>query len=83
MRDGPVVCRKRHELAARYIEPGDIVGVCLAFGADGRGVYLDAQLRHSDPDGEMALMGLQFVDLETDYAREALAVIADKLREQA
>ena len=68
--------------AARYIEPGDIVGICLAFGADGRNVYLDAQLRHSDPDGEMALMGFQFVDVETDYAREALAVIADKLREQ-
>jgi hypothetical protein len=58
------------------------VGICLAFGADGRSVYLDAQLRYSDPDGEIALMGFQFVDVETDYAREALAVIADKLREQ-
>ena len=68
--------------AARHIEPGDIVGICLAFGADGRSVYLDAQLRHNAPDGEMALMGFQFVDVEADYAREVLAVIADKLREQ-
>ena len=56
--------------------------ICLAFGANGRSVYLDAQLRHSGPDGEIALMGFQFVNLEADYAREVLTVIADKLREQ-
>ena len=67
--------------AARYMDSGDIVGICLTFGAEERSIYLDAQLRHSDPDGEMALMGFQFVDLETDYAREALGVIADKLAE--
>ena len=58
------------------------MGICLAFGGDGRSVYLDAQLRHNAPDGEMSLMGFQFVNLEADYVREALTVIADKLREQ-
>ncbi len=68
--------------AARYIGLGDIVGICLTFGAEDRSVYLDAQLRHYNPDGEMALIGFQFVDLVADYARDAIEAIAEKLHHE-
>ena len=75
---GGILVRASGE-ASGYIEPGDIVGICITFGGEGQAAYLDAQSRHHGADGEMAMLGFQFVDLETDYAGEAIALIREKL----
>lgn len=48
--------------AAKYVEVGDIVGVQITFGGNEMPIVVDAQVRHCARDGEMALIGLEFVD---------------------
>jgi len=67
--------------AAGSVELDDIVGARLNFGADGRSVYLDARLRHQSCDGHTTLLGFEFVHVETEYAREAIALIAEKIQQ--
>lgn len=70
--------------AARYMEVGDIVGLRITFGADNQEVLLDGQFRHSAPDGRMALVGFQFVDVdETPTSSHAWEVIKKKVSEMA
>jgi c-di-GMP-binding flagellar brake protein YcgR len=68
--------------SAKDVEPGDTVGVHIAFGAgDGR-VFADATLRHADIQDNAALMGFQFIGLtETPEGREALQIIGRKVSE--
>jgi hypothetical protein len=58
---GGLLVRTGYE-AAKYVEVGDILGVHITFGGSGQSVFVDAQLRHCARDGEMALVGLQFVE---------------------
>jgi hypothetical protein len=58
---GGLLVRASYE-AAKYVEVGDILGVHITFGESGQSVFVDAQLRHCARDGEMALVGLQFVE---------------------
>lgn len=58
---GGVLVRTGYE-AAKYVEVGDILGVHITFGGSEESVFVDAQLRHCARDGEMALVGLQFVE---------------------
>jgi hypothetical protein len=58
---GGLLVRASYE-AAKYVEVGDILGVDIKFGLSGQSVFVDAQLRHCARDGEMALVGLQFVE---------------------
>jgi hypothetical protein len=58
---GGLLVRTSYE-AAKYVEVGDILGLHIKFGENGRSVLVDAQLRHCARDGEMALLGLQFVE---------------------
>jgi hypothetical protein len=68
--------------AGLFIDGGDIVGIELDFTADGKIVYLDAQRRNCQEDGEMVLLGFQFVDVDrTEYARRAVELIGQKLAE--
>ncbi len=68
--------------ASRCLETGDIVGVRIVFGAADESIFADAQYRHSQPDGEMALLGFQFVGLmETPEGQEAMQLIAQKVTE--
>jgi hypothetical protein len=61
--DGGLMIRTSYE-AAKYVEVGDIVGLHVMFDAQRDPASVDAQVRHSAPDGEMALIGLQFVESE-------------------
>jgi len=69
---------------SQYIETGDIVGLQLAIG-EGEGseqILSDAQLCRSDPDGEMLMVGLQFIENdEPGQACEVYEKIKAKLRE--
>lgn len=58
---GGLLVRTSYE-AAKYVEVGDILGVHMTFGGTEQSVFVDAQLRHCARDGEMALVGLQFVE---------------------
>ncbi|MCK4600901.1 MAG: PilZ domain-containing protein [Phycisphaerae bacterium] len=68
--------------AAKSLEPGDIVGVRLGFGAEMETVYADAQFRHTEPAGESVLLGFQFLGLgQTDVGKKALTLIVAKVTE--
>jgi len=68
--------------AARAMETGSIVGVRLAFGAAEETVYMDAQFRHAQPDGDVAQLGFQFITLtHTQEGHDALQVISAKVAE--
>ncbi|MCD6304106.1 MAG: PilZ domain-containing protein, partial [Planctomycetes bacterium] len=61
---GGLLVRTTYE-AAKYVETGDIVGVHVLLGGDEEdSVFVDAQIRHCARDGEMALIGMQFVENE-------------------
>jgi len=60
---GGFLVRTSYE-AGKYVEVGDIVGVQIAFDGNENTPPVDAQIRHCARDGEMALIGVQF--LETD-----------------
>ena len=64
--------------APAFLETGFIMGCRLSFGADGSEiVYADAQFRHAQPDGDMALIGFQFVGLDqSEQGREALGTLS-------
>ncbi len=49
--------------AVKYVEVGDILGVHVHFGTGKADATLDGQVRHCDRDGEMALIGIQFIEL--------------------
>lgn len=59
--------------AAATLDVNDIVGVRMAFGAARETIYADAQFRHAEDDGDMVLMGLQFIGLT--QSREGLATL--------
>ncbi len=69
---------------SQYIETGDVVGLQLVIG-EGEGserVITDAQLCRSDPEGEMLMVGLQFIENdESEQAYEVYQKIKAKLRE--
>jgi hypothetical protein len=69
---GGALLRTNRE-AAEYIEAGDLVGVRVTFGETENAAILDAQLRHAQPDNDMAMLGLQFVD--TDHSQETLTAM--------
>jgi hypothetical protein len=50
--------------AAKYVEVGDIVGLQVTFDGEEASALVDAQVRHSAPDSDMALIGIQFVETE-------------------
>ena len=63
------VCIRADVEAARYIDVGDLIGVRVTFGGDlSDGILMDATLRHAEKDGQMVLMGFQFV--EGDFSPE-------------
>jgi len=69
---------------SRYIEIGDIVGLQLTIGQGDapEQILIDAQFCRSDPDGEMLMVGLQFIDIEeSEQTHEAHEKIKAKLRE--
>jgi c-di-GMP-binding flagellar brake protein YcgR len=64
------------------LEPGDIVGIRIVFGAGEHALFVDAQFRHAEPDGDCVLIGLQFVGLLQNAAgRSAFQVISRKVSE--
>ena len=68
--------------AAEVLEAGAIVGVRLAFGTAEDTTFTDAQYRHAEPDGEMTLMGFQFIGLaQTSEGQKALKMILRKMAE--
>ncbi len=80
---GGMLVRTTYE-AAKYLEVGDMLGVLVTFGSEEQAALIDAQLRHCAPDGEMALMGLQFVQVEGDeQGAGALELIHRKIAERA
>lgn len=68
--------------AAEAVEPGDIVGLHVVFGAGDDVVHADAQFRHADPaDGQWRL-GFQFLGLgQTRNGRHALQLISNRVSE--
>ena len=70
------------ECASAEMDLDDIVGVRLGFGAGQETVYADAQFRHAQPDGEMTLIGFQFVGLgHSAEGLKALKFIITKVSE--
>ena len=68
--------------AASTLDVNDIVGVRMAFGAAQETVYADAQFRHAEDDGDMALMGLQFIGLaQTAEGLASLQLLTAKVSE--
>ena len=81
--EGGCYVRTSREVS-RYIEIGDIVGLQLTIGEGDapEQILIDAQFCRSDPDGEMSMVGLQFIDIdESEQTREAHEKIKAKLRE--
>lgn len=69
---GCYVRTNRH--ISRHLEVGDIVGLQLVIGEGDQAeeVLIDAQLCRSDPDGDMLMVGLQFMDAEqSEHVRRA------------
>lgn len=60
---GGLMVRTSYE-AAKYVDVGDILGLQVTFDGEEASALVDAQVRHSAPDGEMALIGIQFVETE-------------------
>jgi len=68
--------------ASSSLEEGALVGVRLAFGPARETVYVDAQFRHVQIEGENAIMGFQFVGLAYGpEGRHAIDLIAAKVAE--
>ncbi|HUS93185.1 MAG TPA: PilZ domain-containing protein [Phycisphaerae bacterium] len=57
--------------AARYVDTGDILGVQILLGTRIPATVVDAQVRHCGQDGEMAMIGMQFVHADDDPASNA------------
>ena len=75
-------CVRTDGEAGRYLDPGDVVGLRMLFVEDDEEVSLDAQLRHTEPDGRMVLLGFQFAELDgSERTARALAVIRAKADE--
>jgi hypothetical protein len=81
--DGGLLVRTSYE-AAKYVEVGDILGVQVLFGQEEQAAFVDAQLRHVARDGEMALLGFQFVAGEPEGDDGAgLEMIRRRIEERA
>lgn len=81
MSTGGMLLRSSYE-AAKYVEIGDIVGMHILLGNDEPAAFVDAQLRHCARDGEMALMGLQFVEMpQSEEAGAGLQLLREKIEE--
>jgi len=70
------ICIRTNSEAAKYTDLGDVVGIRMTFGGGKGEIVIDAQFRHVEPDGAMALLGFQFVDSDQSArvkaAREAV-----------
>ena len=83
---GGLLVRTSYE-AAKYVEVGDVVGVQVSLGGTEQPALVDAQVRHCERDGEMALIGMQFVETvggpEANAGIEAIRLrIAEHSRER-
>ena len=68
--------------AASDVEVGDDVGVRLTFGLGEQAVYLDAQIRYLELEGEQTVVGFQFVGLDHNAeGRETLSLISARIAE--
>ena len=70
---GGLLLRTSYE-AGKYVDVGDIVGVQIVFEDNEEPILIDTQVRHCERDGEMALIGVQFI--ETDQAPDNISGIA-------
>lgn len=69
---------------SRYIEVGDIVGLQLTIGEGEQAeeILVDAQFCRGDPDGEMMMVGFQFIDVDlSEQTRGAHEKIRARLSE--
>jgi hypothetical protein len=70
--------------SGQYLEVGDIIGARLLFEGHQVPVYANGQLRHAFMEGNMGVLGFQFVGMEdTDEGRSALAFIGARVEEYA
>jgi len=68
--------------AAEALDPGDIVGVRLIFGAGEQKVYADCEVRHAEAVADNAHLGFRFIGLEqTKEGAATLQLIAHKIAE--
>jgi c-di-GMP-binding flagellar brake protein YcgR len=66
--------------AARFLEPGDIVGVRFLFGLEEEPVYINAQFRRATFENNVANMGFQFAGVEQSLETMAsLEIVVDKI----
>jgi len=73
---------RTHKSGMDFYEAGDLVGACLKFDEDASLLLLDAQFRHGQADGAMALLGFRFLGLEKDPdSADALEAIIRKIRQ--
>lgn len=64
------------------LEPNDLLGVRLTFGAGQETLYADAQFRHSEVQGGEALLGFQFIGLgNSPEGLEALKYLCNRVSE--
>jgi len=78
---GGLLVRTSNE-AAKFVDPDDIVGIHVLFDGQDEPVAVDARIRHCAQDGDMALIGIQF--LATEEIPEnaaALEMIRSKIPE--
>jgi c-di-GMP-binding flagellar brake protein YcgR len=65
-----------------FLETGDLVNVNIAFDADSPPLPLEAHYRHGQPDGNMALLGFEFLPLMmTDEGRKLSELIRQKIEQ--
>jgi len=69
--------------AGRYFQAGDVLGLRILFGPQRKNAVLDTQLRHVQPDGEMAVLGFQFLSPEDTPEGEEIMSYIRRLSELA
>jgi hypothetical protein len=70
--------------AGGYLEVGDIIGARMLFDGHQLPIYVNAQLRHAFMEGNMGVLGFQFVGMgDTDEGRDALAFMSARVDEYA
>ena len=72
-------CMRTIAEAAKYLKPGDVANARLTFCAEQETVYLDAQFRYACKDGNMALLGFQFMHTGTEEDRATHEFIKRKV----
>ena len=73
---------RMNRAALDYFQSGDVVGARILFERESQEVLADAQLRYGQPDGQMAVLGFQFLGLaQTPEGRSALDFLTAKVNE--